>query len=134
MNRFWVLGLVLTAGLGYLLVASAISERPRAQADDSYRKSTLGIVENDVVATLNSTYGSDEEWVINLFYTPSGGSEMGNGGTSATRTDGLTSSDTLRIEAPVSSFSSGATVKALFQTYDSSSSLLWSYERSVTIP
>lgn len=131
-------GLTLAAVLALLgalaLFVGIDRSHSSARADDAVRTTSLTNASGNITATLNSTYGSDETWEISLFFTPSGGTEEPNGSASSTRTDGLTSSTTWRLEAPTSQFVSGDTIRANFRTYSSGGSVLFNFNRTLTIP
>jgi hypothetical protein len=103
-------------------------------ADDAYRTTSLVLSGGQITATMNSTLTADETWSVTWFFTPSGGSESQEGGAETSRTDGITSSATFTASTDVSSYPSGATVRALFQFFAPSGTLNHSVSRAVATP
>lgn len=115
-------------------VAAGLWDRDKhAVADDAYRVTGLSVSGSKLVASLNSTDPADERWEISIFLTPYGGSEDAYGGIETSRSDGITSSDTLATDYPLSQFASGDQVRAQFKCYDSGGIVTFSYSRTHTI-
>jgi len=85
-----------------------------------------------VVARLDSDGHGDEQVVIVFYETPSGGSEVerGRGGSG----DDGSGRAWVELTHPVSMYSSGSSVRAVYLAYDDEGELAWSTQRTTTIP
>ena len=126
--------LTLIAGVGITFAALSVT------ADDATHTTSLSVScfdfgegdESALVAAITSTDLQDQTWHVTWFVTPPGASEALFGLSSISRADGETSG--LTTAMAISGLNSGDSVRALFETRDSAGSVLFSFNRTVTVP
>lgn len=129
--------LVLAVGAAYVAFQA---NRPAA-ADDASHTTSLGSAnfpfdgagESSVRATFTSTDSSDVSMKITMYVTPSGTSTESKWSISET-VRGTSDPVTVEGAIPQSELSSGDTVRAHFEAFDSSASSTFSYSRTYTLP
>jgi len=137
------LGLIVLTTVAVLLASVVVvtfRHGGPASADDEYRTTALSTgtysfpsgAAQAVIAQMTTTHGDDSFSLVTVYATPPGGSEAEWLGCDNPRASGHDGTGLVAI--PESEFSTGTTIRAVFETLDSSRSQQWVHQRTLVIP